>query len=104
MMTEKKLKEIKKPLNYGVPEGELKLQLQEEGFTEQNIKEAFKRKPYDMRSWFLFFGIIISCFGIYTIITSGSFLSLILGGLLLWEYYKLDLKARRDNKEKSPHE
>lgn len=105
-MTDKKIREIKKMLNSGVPEGEIKIQLQEEGFSDEDIKKAFKPQPYDMRSWVLFFGITISCFGIYIIMTNGSFLPVILGGILLWEYYRLDLraKAKRDaaEKEKAP--
>ncbi len=106
MITEKKIKEIKSLLQNGVPEGEMKLELQEEGFTEEDIKEAFKPKPYDMRSWFLFFGIVVSCFGVYTIMNNHGFLPLILGLSLLWRYYSLDLKLKRgiEQKQKSPHE
>lgn len=45
-----------------------------------------------MRSWFLFFGIILTLIGIYILLVYNSFLLVILGSLLLAEYYSTKKK------------
>jgi hypothetical protein len=68
MITTEKFQQIQKQIKLGYPEGEIKNDLIKEGFTEEDIKEAFKPKHYDMRSWYLFFAIIISLFALYQLI------------------------------------
>lgn len=97
MLTEEKIKQTRRLISKGLPEGEIKNQLKEEGFSEEEIKEIFKPKPYDMRSWLLFFGIMVSLYGLY----AGYLLLVILGVLLLWQYYKLDMKAKQQEAKKT---
>ncbi len=87
MITEEKIKEIKKLLRRGEPEGEIREKLKQEGFTIEDINTVFKPHHYDMRSWYLFFGIIISLAGLYLFLKSGGLLFLILGALLFVAYY-----------------
>ena len=63
MLTKEKIAAVKKQLRSGVPEGEIKNDLQKEGYTEEEIKEIFAPVNYDMRSWYLFFGIAFSVGG-----------------------------------------
>ena len=51
MLTEEKIKEVKKQLRSGIPEGEIKNDLIREGFTEDEIQNLFTPHKSDMRSW-----------------------------------------------------
>lgn len=86
-MSPEKLKQIKRDLRSGIPEGEIREDLKQEGYTEEEIIAVFKPHHYDMRSWYLFFGIAISLVGFYLLLTKGSLLILILGLLLFVAYY-----------------
>lgn len=87
MITEEKIKEIKKLLRRGEPEGEIREQLKKEGFTNEEINTIFRPHHYDMRSWYLFFGISVSLTGFYLLLKTGGLLILILGALLFVAYY-----------------
>ena len=63
MLTKEKITAIKKELRSGMPEGEIKNDLRNEGYTEDEIKKIFAPVNYDMRSWYLFFGIAFSIGG-----------------------------------------
>ena len=87
MITEEKIREIKKLLKGGEPEGEIREKLKNEGFTKENINAVFTPHHYDMRSWYLFFGTLISLAGLYLFLRRGGLLILILGALLFVAYY-----------------
>ena len=87
MITDEKIKEVKRLLRKGMPEGELREMLLKEGFTNDDLKKVFKPHHYDMRSWYLFFGTTISLVGLYLFLQTGGLLILILGVLLFVAYY-----------------
>ena len=102
VLTEEKIKAVKKKLSKGLPEGEIKNELRAEGYTEDDINRIFAPQPYDMRSWYLFFGILISLFGFYIMMQQGSLLILILGMVLLSLYYKLHIQERNKKEKLDP--
>lgn len=53
MITPATKQKVQRQLNNGIPEGELKEELRQQGYSEQDIAELFKPVPADMRSWFL---------------------------------------------------
>jgi hypothetical protein len=87
MITEEKIREVKKLLRRGEPEGEIREKLKQEGFTKEDLNTIFTPHHYDMRSWYLFFGILVSLAGLYLLLKTGGFLILILGALLFVAYY-----------------
>jgi hypothetical protein len=87
IMTEEKIKEVKKKLQKGEPEGEIKEQLKMENYSEEEIGKAFLPHKYDMRMWYLIFAIIVSLFGLYNVIMTGGFIILICGVGLFYAYY-----------------
>lgn len=98
MITEEKIKEIKKLLKRGEPEGEIREKLKEEGFTNEDIQTVFKPHHYDMRSWYLFFGITVFLVGFYLFLKTGGLLILILGAVLFVAYY-YEIKRLEDLKK-----
>ena len=94
-MTEEKIREIKKMLRQGVPDGEIRETLTEEGYTKDEIDTVFKPHHYDMRSWYLFFGIIVCLAGLYFLFTKRSLLILSLG-ILLFVAYLYEIKRLND--------
>jgi len=112
MITEEKIKSIKKQLKRGVPEGELRAQLLAEGYKDEDLKEVFKPARPDMRSWYLISGFIVLFIGIASFPTHsilwgipmfsfvGIPLPIFLSGLLFYEYYRQDKKFK-EAKDKS---
>jgi hypothetical protein len=86
-MTEEKIRKIRKMLRRGIPEGEIKEVLKEEGYSKEDIDKVFQPHQYDMRSWYLFFGIAISLAGFYLFLKNGNILILILGLFLFVAYF-----------------
>ncbi len=86
MIPEEKISLIRRLLKKGEPEGEIREQLKQEGYSEKEIQEAFKPHQYDMRSWYLLFAILISLAGLFELVNGGSFIILVLGGLLFLAY------------------
>lgn len=86
MITDDKIVEIRKKVHGGTPEGEIKEELMREGYSNEDIAKAFAPHHYDMRSWYLFFGIILLLSGIWLVFNKGSILGVILSGLLFWQY------------------
>ena len=86
-MTEEKIGEIKKQLHQGVPKGEIKEKLRNEGFSKKEIDAAFKPHYYDMCSWYLFFGIVICLAGFYLYLKSGRLLIIVPGAFLFVAYF-----------------
>jgi hypothetical protein len=97
-MTEEKIKEIKKMLRYGVPEGEIRETLKNEGYLKNEIDTIFKPHHYDMRSWYLFFGIVVCLAGLYLFLTNGTLLIFMLG-ILLFVAYFYEIKRLNDLKK-----
>jgi hypothetical protein len=95
MMDEKK-DIIRKKIKNGFPEGEIKMQLQKEGLTEEEIKEIFSGPKKDMRYWYLTWAIIILLLAIYMYLKTGLVSLLFFGfsGLLFYEYYKAQRKEK----------
>lgn len=94
-MRSEKINEIKKQLRQGVPEGEIKESLKRKGYSIEEIDEAFKPHGYDMRSWYLFFGIVISLVGLYLYFTEKSLIIFMLGLLLFVAYYYEGKRLKR---------
>ena len=98
-MTEEKIKEIKKMLRHGIPEGEIKETLKNEGHPNDEIETVFKPHHYDMRSWYLFFGIVVCLAGLYLLLKKGNLLLFLLGLLLFVAYFH---EIKRLRKQKTP--
>ncbi len=94
-MMPEKIAEIKSKLKNGEPEGEIKEQLRKEGYSEDEIRKAFLAHHYNMRSWYLFFGIAVTLFGGYKVLQQEGFLFLILGGVLLYTYHQERKRLRK---------
>lgn len=92
---EDKLKEVRKKLKRGIPEGEIKEQLLREGYTKEEM-EAYFFKPhhYDMRSWYLVFSILLLLVGIGLFITGRGWLMIILSGLLFYQYFREEKRQK----------
>jgi hypothetical protein len=95
MISNEKIQEMHRALKKGEPEGEIREQLKKEGYSEEDIRSVFKPHSYDMRSWYLFFGTVISLAGIYILVETGGFLILILGLLLFYAYHLETRRLRR---------
>lgn len=79
----------------GYPIGELKAMLKKEGFNEAEINECFKKPKPDMRSWYLFFGLLFSVSGIWFIMRYNHFELIILGtGLILLFFQEVDKRKK----------
>jgi len=87
IMSPEKIKEIKKLIRRGIPEGEIREDLKQEGYSKEEVDTVFKPHHYDMRPWYLFFGIVITLIGLYLFFTNRGMLILILGALLFVAYY-----------------
>ncbi len=93
-MTEEKKASIQKQLRSGVPEGEIKNELRSEGYSEDEINEAFPVHKADMRSWYLVSGIVITMFGVWRFSVNESLLFISLGVIMLTLYYHELKKAK----------
>jgi hypothetical protein len=93
-MTEDEKEKIRKKIKQGFPEGEIKMQLQEEGLAEDEIKEIFTLQKGDMRPWYLTSAILILILALYIFFKTAmiSLLFFGLSGLLFYEYYKAQRK------------
>jgi hypothetical protein len=99
MITVEKIKQIQKKIKSGIPEGEVKNDLIREGFSEDDIKEAFKPKHYDMRSWYLFFAIIISLFALYQLIVHQRLLFVGLSIAMFIAYFSEIKRVAKQNND-----
>lgn len=86
MIPAEKIRDLHRLLKKGEPEGEIRENLKREGYSEDEIKEVFKPHQYDMRSWYLLFGVLVTLFGLYLLVNKGGFLVLILGAFLFLAY------------------
>lgn len=67
MITEDKIKALQKKIRSGFPEGEIREELKMTGYSDEDIAEVFKPHEYDMRSWYLVFGIFLCFAGIVSV-------------------------------------
>lgn len=91
MLTEEKIKKVRKQLRGGIPEGEIKSDLINEGYTQDEIDKIFKAYRPDMRTWLLVFAIIFLVAGVYNLISSSGYLMLIFSGAM-FVVYSLEVK------------
>lgn len=84
-----------------MPEGEIKEALKNEGYSHEDIDLAFAPHHYDMRSWYLFFGIALLLTGIYFFFVQRSLFFLVLSALLFASYFAeiRRLQNRRKNSQ-----
>ncbi len=64
MIPEEKIRDLYRLLKKGEPEGEIREKLKREGYTEEEIRQVFLPHKYDMRSWYLIFGVLITIAGL----------------------------------------
>jgi len=86
-MTKEKIAAIQKQLRSGLPEGEIKEELRKEGYTEEEIKQAFPPHKADMRSWYFISGIILTIAGAWRFFVDESLLLLFFGIIMFTLYY-----------------
>lgn len=94
MITEEKISEIRKHLRKGIPGGELREGLIREGYSEEDIRKAFAPKPYDMRSWYLGFAILLLLAGVYQVVNRNGYLLLALSTAMFFQYYRETARLR----------
>lgn len=82
MITEEKIKAIRKAVSNGKPEGEIKQELLAEGYSNEDIAKAFAPADMDMRGWYLSFAVLFLLLGLYKMIV----LLLIFSALLFMVY------------------
>jgi len=98
MITEDKIKQVKKMLRGGLPPGEIKEDLRKEGYSEEDIARIFKPHHYDMRSWYLTFAIILLFLGIWLFVSRKNSLGLIFSALLFFQYHR-EIQRLKSNKK-----
>jgi len=97
LITDEKIASIKKHLKKGEPAGEIKTQLDAEGYTQEDIEACFPARTYDMSGWYLLFGSVLLLWGIIVFMGFGNIFLLICGGGLLVLYY--EAKKKKDKKK-----
>jgi hypothetical protein len=98
MITDEKIREIRRLLRRGEPEGELKQTLLRDGYSQEEIDKAFAPPGYDMRSWYLVFGCVFGLGGLWVWARYGRLLGIGFSALLFIQYYRETerLKKKRD--------
>lgn len=97
MITEDKIKSLQKKIRSGFPEGEIREELKMSGYSDEDIAQVFKPHKYDMRSWYLIFGIFLCFVGIVSVFKKNQPYTLILSGFIFFQYY-LEVKRLRKTK------
>jgi hypothetical protein len=97
MITEEKIKEIKKLIRSGVPPGEVREDLLGQGYTEEDLKKVFTAHQYDMRSWYLSFAVILLLVGIWLFLRSESWITLLFSVLLFFAYFRENERVKKNN-------
>lgn len=87
MITEGKIKQFRKRLRKGEPEGELKNELRELGFTEEDMAQIFVAHKPDMRSWYLFFAVLFLLIGLYRMMANRGILFLLFSAGMFYVYW-----------------
>ncbi len=86
---------VLKKMKMGYPIGELKVMLEKEGYSEVEINECFEKPRPDMRSWYLFFGLLFFISGLWVIMRYNHFELIILGTTLILLYFKEEDKRKK---------
>jgi hypothetical protein len=86
MITEEKIKQIRKQLRKGIPQGEIKNDLRSEGYTEEDIDKIFVPHKPDMRSWYLSFAVLFLLFGVYNLMVNSGYLFLFFAAAMFFVY------------------
>ena len=79
----------------GIPEGEIKENLKREGYSKEDIDKAFAPRQYDMRSWYLTFGILFFFVGIWGYFNSKSWL-FGFSAFLFVQYYREMIRLKKE--------
>jgi len=86
MLTEAKIKGLRKSLRSGVPDGEIRNEMARDGYSEEEINRVFAPHKPDMRSWYLslvlFFG--DRCF---VFLTRAGILFFVFSAAMFLQYY-----------------
>jgi hypothetical protein len=101
MITDDKIKEVKKLLRSGVPAGEVEEELRRQGYSQEDIRKVFPAHQYDMRNWYLAFAIIIFIVGLWLFLREESlmnFIVLLFSVFLFFQYFRENERAKRNNK------
>ena len=101
MITGDKIREIRRKVRAGVPEGEIKEALIKSGYSNDDIAKAFEPHQYDMRSWYLVFAVILLFVGVWLYFYRKSVLGLIFSILLFWQYYREIERLKKSKNSKS---
>lgn len=100
-MTLEKKKAIRDKIKKGYPIGELKAELNKEGYTESEINDCIGIHNPNMKSWYFIFGILFCLFSIFLFITdkstTGILITLSMGIWLLYLFNKEVNKTNRNN-------
>ena len=104
MITEEKIKEIRKKLRSGFPEGEIKESLINEGYSKEDIDKAFEPHRYDMRSWYLAFAVVFALVGLWLLLKNGNLIGLGFSALLFVQYYRETERLKREQARDKPTE
>lgn len=97
MISEEKIKEFRKSLAKGEPDGEVREKLIREGYSKEDIEKVFAPKPYDMRSWYLVFATILLLFGLYLMLKGNAgILILLFSALLFLQYYRETERVKKE--------
>jgi hypothetical protein len=96
MIGEEKIKEIKKMVRSGIPEGEVKENLIKEGYSKEDIDKAFTPHRYDMRSWYITFVVLFFFVGIWVYFKTESWLVLIISALLFVQYFRETNRIKKE--------
>lgn len=95
MITPEKIASIKKRTKNGEPAGELKAELEREGFTNEEIASCFPAHTYDMSMWYLLFGGIFLLWGLIVFLGSGNIFLLVCAAIMLVLYYQAKKKKEK---------
>ncbi|MFT3701684.1 MAG: hypothetical protein QM802_04915 [Agriterribacter sp.] len=104
MISDEQIKEIRKRIDRGAPPGEVKEEMINNGYSEEDIAKVFAPHEYDMRSWYLIFAIILFFAGFWWFATRQSLLGFLLSGLLFFQYYKEIERLKKRKAAKSAKE
>ena len=94
MITEEKILAVKKQLKSGMPAGEIRAQLESEGYSAEEIEKCFRGHKVDMRSWYLVFGVIFFIIGLWRVLQNGSLLFFIFSAAMFFQYYLAEKKEK----------
>jgi hypothetical protein len=86
MVTDEKIKQVKKQLRSGVPQGEIKNDLINQGYSNEEIEKIFVPHKYDIRNWHLLFAMLFFITEINNAITKSGSLFLLFSRGMFYVY------------------